>query len=148
MMFLLDTDHITLMDRGGPVGENILARLAALPTDQVAASIISYEEQMRGWLSAINSIQGVDRQIEGYRRLERFLEFYCGMSLLPFDVKAAEQFQRLWITRIRIGTMDLKIASIAMTNNMTLLSRNSSDFSKVPGLSVEDWSVEQSTSQE
>jgi tRNA(fMet)-specific endonuclease VapC len=147
-MFLLDTDHITLMDRGGQEGQNILARLAALSADQVTASIISYEEQMRGWLAAINSMRAVDRQIEGYQRLERTLEFYCSMALLPFDAKAAEQFQRLWLTRIRIGTMDLKIAAIALANNRTLLSRNISDFGKVPGLHVEDWSAEPSTNGE
>lgn len=140
-MFLLDTDHITLVDRGGQEGRNIRDRLAMLPEGQVAASVISYEEQMRGWLSAINAIRNVDRQIDAYLRLERFLDYYCGMTLLPFNVAAAEQFQRLWVTRIRVGTMDLKIASIALANSATLLSRNLSDFSKVPGLVVEDWSV-------
>jgi tRNA(fMet)-specific endonuclease VapC len=140
-MLLLDTDHVTLLDRGGPEGHNIRTRLASIPKEEVAASIISYEEQMRGWLSVINSMRGVDRQIDGYRRLERLLEFYCETPLLPFDAKAVEQFQRLWVTRIRIGTMDLKIAAIAIANDATLLTRNLSDFSKVPDLRIEDWSV-------
>lgn len=37
--------------------------------------------------------------------------------------------------------MGLKIAAIALANNATLLSKNLRDFSKVPGLKVEDWSV-------
>lgn len=45
----------------------------------------------------------------------------------------------VWLTRPRIGTMDLKIAAIALANDATLLSRNLRDFGKVPGLRVEDW---------
>jgi tRNA(fMet)-specific endonuclease VapC len=42
--------------------------------------------------------------------------------------------------KIRIGTMDLKIASIVKVRDATLFSRNLRDFRKVPGLKVEDWS--------
>jgi tRNA(fMet)-specific endonuclease VapC len=43
--------------------------------------------------------------------------------------------------KIRIGTMDLKIAAIALAHGATLLSRNLVDFKKVPGLTVEDWTT-------
>ena len=42
-MYLLDTDHISLIDRSD--GRNIRVRLAAVAPDQVFASVISYEEQ-------------------------------------------------------------------------------------------------------
>lgn len=41
--------------------------------------------------------------------------------------------------RIRIGTMDLRIASIALAHGAKLLTRNSVDFAKVPELTIEDW---------
>lgn len=137
-MYLLDTDHITLLDRAGAEGETIHARLVQVP-EEVAASIVSYEEQMRGWLAYIAQLRGVNRQADGYRRLERMLDFYCATPLLPFDERAVEVFQRLWLARPRIGTMDLKIAAIALANDATLLSRNLRDFQKISGLRVEDW---------
>jgi tRNA(fMet)-specific endonuclease VapC len=69
------------------------------------------------------------------------LDFYCGTPLLSFSDEAAAQFRRLWRTRLRVGTMDLKIAAIALANDATVLTRNLSDFGKVPGLRVEDWSA-------
>lgn len=43
--------------------------------------------------------------------------------------------------RVRISTMDLRIASIALSHNLIVLTRNEVDFRKVPGLSIEDWTV-------
>jgi tRNA(fMet)-specific endonuclease VapC len=139
-MYLLDTDHISLLDRGGPEAQNIRARLSALSVGEVAVSIVSYEEQMRGWLAHIARLRGVDRQITGYLKLEQMLRYYCDTPLLPFDDRVLEQFQRLWVARLRIGTMDLKIAATALANDATLVTRNLTDFGKVPGLRLEDWS--------
>lgn len=50
-MYILDTDHLSVLDRGGVEAQRLLQRLAGVNPAQVAASIISYEEQMRGWLS-------------------------------------------------------------------------------------------------
>jgi len=69
------------------------------------------------------------------------LDHYRAIQVLDFDELAATEFERLQKLRLRIGTMDLKIASIALAHNATLLSRNLKDFSKVPGLQVEDWSA-------
>ena len=74
--------------------------------------------------------------------MERLLHFYSAMPLVSFDSLVVNQFQTLWVQRIRIGTMDLKIAATALAHNATLLTRNTQDFSKVPGLLVEDWSLE------
>ncbi len=64
------------------------------------------------------------------------------MPLLSFDKAVVDVFQTLWVQRIRIGTMDLKIAATALAHDATLLTRNVQDFSRVPGLRIEDWSHE------
>ena len=140
--YLMDTDHISLIACAGPEGARILAHIAALPSASVAVSIISYEEQMRGWMAEIARMQSVDRQLDAYSRLDRLREYYCLTPVLAFGDEAVAQFQTLWLRRLRVGTMDLKIAATALANNSTLITRNSSDFGKVTGLAVEDWSGE------
>ena len=110
-MYLLDTDHISLIDRGTKEGERIVERLAGISEEEVAVSVISYEEQTRGLLAQIVRIRAVDQQIAWYERLERLLQFYSTMPLISFDEAVVNQFQALWVQRIRIGTMDLKIAA-------------------------------------
>jgi tRNA(fMet)-specific endonuclease VapC len=58
---------------------------------------------------------------------------------LEFDDRAAAEFQRLRQFRLRVGTMDLRIAAIVLANKATLVSRNIIDFRKIPDLKVEDW---------
>ncbi len=141
MRYVLDTDHISLLHRFGDEGKRIQSRLAAVPPEQVALSIISYEEQMRGWLADIARARSVLQQQPRYVELNRMLEIYCATPLLPFNAEAITEFQNLWLLRLRVGTMDLKIAAIALANDATLLTRNLSDFGKIPRLKVEDWSA-------
>lgn len=96
---------------------------------------------MRGWLAQIARANSLAQQIAAYQRLEQLLSDYSQSSVLSFDQRAAEKFQELKVARIRIGTMDLKIAAITLAYDATLLSRNLKDFSKVPGLKVEDWAA-------
>ena len=79
--------------------------------------------------------------IESYGRLKRHLDAFRPLEILEFDREAAATFSRLKSSRIRVATMDLKIASIVISRDAILLSRNLGDFRKVPGIKVEDWSV-------
>jgi len=63
------------------------------------------------------------------------------MQVAPFDDAAAAVFDDLKSQRIRVATMDLRIAAIALSNNYTLLTRNFSDFARIPGLQFDDWTV-------
>jgi tRNA(fMet)-specific endonuclease VapC len=67
------------------------------------------------------------------------VENYRVIPLIDFDSTAAVPFQRLKKSRLRIGTMDLKIAAIALAHGATLVTRNRVNFQRVPGLNVEDW---------
>jgi tRNA(fMet)-specific endonuclease VapC len=60
-------------------------------------------------------------------------------EIVPFDDRAADQSVDLRRQRIRIGTMDLKIASIALANGALLVTTNLRDYSLVPDLRCENW---------
>src|SRR5437773_879773 len=139
-MVLLDSDHMSLLQRGGAEGQRIRDRLAELAPDQVATTIVNYEEQMRGWLARLARATTIERQVSDYRELKRLLQKYCNVPVMEFDTEAAAEFKRLKQAPIRIGSMDLKIAAIAPANEATLLTRKLLDFRKVPGLKAEDWS--------
>ena len=140
-MIILDTDHLSLLDRDNLAGLLLAERLAEARDVSAAVSIITYEEQMRGWMSYVAKATTSSRQLDAYRKLRRHVETYRNIPLVDFDELAMEQYEMLRRNKVRIGTMDLKIASIAIANDALLLSRNLSDFSKVPGLRVEDWST-------
>jgi tRNA(fMet)-specific endonuclease VapC len=62
---------------------------------------------------------------------------------LPFDDAAAEHFatirRHLESLGLTIGPYDLQIAAIAMANGCTLVTHNQAEFSRVPGLPLDDW---------
>ncbi len=63
-MYLFDTDHRSLIEYGGTEYERIRARLRTVPPDDVATTIISYEEQTRGWLARIAGLKLEDWSIK------------------------------------------------------------------------------------
>ena len=140
-MDVIDSDHMSLLERGGAEGARIRNRLRSVSPDDVAAAVVTYEEQTRGWMARLARDTDPLRQIEDYSELKRQLNNYCKIAVLDYDSKAMQIYTHLRQARVRIGTMDLKIAAIALANDAILLTRNLSDFQKVPDLRVEDWSV-------
>jgi tRNA(fMet)-specific endonuclease VapC len=140
-MFLLDTDHLTLLERGGGGSLALQMRLDVIPAAEIATTVINYEEQMRGWLSRVAQAGGTANMLRAYAQLYTHIEMSRGVRLLPFNASASSQFDSLRRTRIRVGTTDLKIAAICLAHGATLLTRNLVDFGKVPGLKVEDRSI-------
>lgn len=139
-MIILDTDHLTILQVPENRRRDQLVSRMALSTDTTfAATIISVEEQMRGWLSSIAKERIVARQVFAYHELEQLFDFFGGFQIASFDSPAADQLEDLSKQKIRIGTMDLKIASIALATNSLLLTANRRDFEKVPGLKFENW---------
>ncbi len=142
VMFILDTDYMSLLERPtNPVSERLRKRLAEILPQQRGTTIISFEQQVRGWTGYLSKAQTLTKAVEAYRRLRIQVVNYCSMLILDFDEVAAAQYQALRKQRLGVGTMDLKIAAITIAQDATLLSRNLKDFRRVPGLRVEDWTA-------
>jgi len=141
-MYILDTDHLSLIGRAtSPEAQRLRFRLAGLKLEERVTTIITFEEQMRGWMSHLAKARSLAHEVVAYRRLKEFLDRYLKITVFEFDEAAATEFDRLQRLRLRIGTMDLKIAAIALAHGATVLTRNLKDFSRVPDLHVEDWTV-------
>src|SRR5688572_19738796 len=85
-MVILDTDVLTILVETPVEGTSLFrSRLAALPKGEVVTTIISYEEQTRGWLARIAKAKSVADQVEGYRRLRVHLDSYRRISVIDFD---------------------------------------------------------------
>ncbi len=141
-MFLLDTDHIVfLQDRESMEYERLIRRMENYPGESFFWPVIAFHEQMLGANTYIARARGRPGIVRGYELLKRILTDFSLAQVLPFDEPAVRKFEELRAQRVRIGTMDLRIASIALCHEMTVLTRNAIDFKAVPELSVEDWTV-------
>ena len=79
--------------------------------------------------------------IPGYELLDQLRDLYSTARVLKFDDRASTAFSTLDAMSLRLGTMDLRIAAIAISNNLILLTRNVADFSRVLGLQTADWTL-------
>jgi len=142
-MILLDTDHLTvLMYPESEQHDRLTERMRNSDDSDFASTIINAEEMLRGWLAEINRRRTPRQQIPAYDRLLQLLTFLRPFKLIGLDERAAAEFDRLRKAIVRIGSMDLKIACIALVQDALLLSANVRDFQQVPRLRVENWSKE------
>jgi tRNA(fMet)-specific endonuclease VapC len=111
----------------------------SLHTGEVGLSVVSVEETLRGRLAALARASDGPTRIRRYSALQESLLDFTQFPNVPYDQPAEGRFQHL--RSIRIGTKDLKIASIALANQLIVVTRNRRDFARVPGLTIEDWSV-------
>jgi tRNA(fMet)-specific endonuclease VapC len=138
-MILLDTDHLSVFTDERDPRHGLLNRRLESAAEQVACTIVNVEEVLRGWLAIIHRLRDVHRQIPAYLRLGQLFNVLSDWEIVPFDQRAADQLAGLRRQRIRIGTMDLKIASIALVNDALLVTANLRDYSVVPDLRFENW---------
>ncbi len=141
-MVILDTNIVTLLHYSEGVEASVLSsRLRTAGERECHVTVISFEEQMRGWLATAAGAKTDEKLEWAYERLRMLLHEYQRYPILDFDMPAIIRFHGLQKVRLRIGTMDLRIAAIALAHDALLISRNLVDFQKVPGLRVEDWTL-------
>jgi tRNA(fMet)-specific endonuclease VapC len=140
MRYLLDTDHISIIQRrSGDSYQRLRDRMSQYPATDFALCVVNFHEQSLGANNIIQKARTPSEVASGYKLLSEILQGLAAAPVLELDQLAAEKFEQLRSQRVRIGTMDLRIASICLTRNLILLTRNRKDFQQVPGLQFEDW---------
>ena len=142
-MYLLDSDHLSILQRQrGPEFEALAKRCSDLKGEDFFVSVISFHEQFNGWIKYIAQAKDSASLVLGYTELEKVVDNFARAQVLGFGPAAAEIYDDLRKQRIRIGAMDLRIASIAIANQLTLLTKNTVDFERVPNLVFSDWTTQ------
>ncbi|HVS38357.1 MAG TPA: type II toxin-antitoxin system VapC family toxin [Gemmataceae bacterium] len=142
MKFLLDTDHISFLQAmSGPEYVTLSTRISRHSPADFAFSLVSFHEQMLGCYTRFNRARTTPDVVRAYELLDQVFQSYRRVAILQFDAAAGAVFDGLAAQRIRVGTMDLRIASIALSRGLTVLTRNLRDFRRMPNLLAEDWTV-------
>jgi tRNA(fMet)-specific endonuclease VapC len=141
MLYLLDSDHFSLLYRRTAEGIQIQARLRLLSPDDYGISIITYAESAKGWLAETTRARTPAQEVQAFTEMQESLLFCNAFAIWGYTPEAAAKCAELRKRKVRMGTQDMRIASIALVNGATLLTRNTQDFSRVPDLRFEDWTI-------
>jgi tRNA(fMet)-specific endonuclease VapC len=142
MLYVIDTDIFTLIQQQARTSvPRLFRRVSLQKPDDLSTTVISFQEQMKGCLAAANSAKSEAGMLHAYLLMQNTREAFCRMTVLPFDVAAKQQFDGLVRQRLRVGTMDLRIAAITLVHKAVLVTRNTQDFERIPTLRIEDWAV-------
>jgi tRNA(fMet)-specific endonuclease VapC len=137
-MYVLDTDILSLHQRGHPV---VAGHVAAHAPKDVTVTVISVEEQISGWYSLLRSTTRRDRLAIAYQSLADSIPFLAQFTIHGFPESAQLRFDQLAKLKLGVRKMDLRIAAIALEHGAVVATRNLRDFQRVPGLIVQDWTV-------
>ncbi|HWG46513.1 MAG TPA: type II toxin-antitoxin system VapC family toxin [Gemmataceae bacterium] len=137
-MYLLDTDTLTLVHAGHL---RVLERRQTVPDNEIAIAIVTRIEVLQGRFDFVLKAADGNQLLHAQTLLNRTEERLQMIATFPFDASAAAEFDRLRQERKlkKIGRADLLIASIALANRATLVTRNLRHFRLVPDLQLENW---------
>ena len=129
MIYVLDTDTVSLIVRKNP---SVIENLIRHEDDEICISAISYAELCYGMekkrsdrlFAEVNTILGK-------------------LSIIAFDESQSELYGKIRAalekSGVPIGDMDMLIAAAAISADAVLVSHNTSHFSMIKGLKIEDW---------
>jgi tRNA(fMet)-specific endonuclease VapC len=140
-VYLLDTDHVSLLLTGHP---KVTARIAEKPEADIWVSPVTVEEMMRGRLAEVNAVrEGKSRSTmeAAYALFLADMAMALRFQILPYTNNAEELYRAFPAAVKRVGKQDCRIAALALVAGFAVVTRNSVHYSQIPGLSIEDWTV-------
>lgn len=136
-MILFDTDILSLFLRG----HSKVVRRTRAPEEDVAITVVTKIEIPQGRYHFLLTAQDGEVLLRAQYWLARSEKDLDSWVVLPVTLAAAAEFDRLSRMKSlrKIGRADLLIASIALSESATLISRNRRHFQQVPHLRLENW---------
>ncbi|MDH3716632.1 MAG: type II toxin-antitoxin system VapC family toxin [Planctomycetota bacterium] len=119
----------------------VVAHVKATAQSDRAITIITIEEQLRGWFTQVRKARDATRLTRAYQGLFQVVDMAKTLPVLPFSSTAIDRYLELRKSLPRLGKHDLAIASIALDFEAKVVTRNRQDFGQIPNLEVEDWST-------
>ncbi len=137
-MRLLDTDTVTHLHSGHP---RVVERLQAVNDPDIGTTIITKVEILRGRYDYLLKASASAEVLRAQELLLRTEGLLSRIPTVPLGDAAAAIFDRLRGTKglRKIGNADLLIASIALSRQATLVTRNVRHFRAMPGMQLANW---------
>ena len=130
MLYLLDTNMVIYATKNVP---SVISALAKKSPDEMAITTVTLAELRFGACKS-------HWPEKTHLKLSRFLEPW---TILPFDKKAAEKYGEIRFQLESqgqpIGDRDMQIAAVALARNMTVVTHNVGEFTRIAHLEIEDW---------
>src|SRR5260370_25258017 len=119
LKFLLDTDHIRLIQRKESTEYGAIMAHAALhaPAD-IVTCVVSFHEQVLGCQTYLARAKGVADLIRGYNTLSDVIRTFTRGTVTPLDAPAGTVLDQLIARKLGVKAMDLRIAAIALANGL------------------------------
>jgi tRNA(fMet)-specific endonuclease VapC len=131
MRYLLDTNICIYLIKKKP--PEVLQKFNTCQIGDIGISVISVAELEYG-------VKTSQRPQQNQQALAQFL---LPLSILDFDSSAAIYYGeiRAYLEKQGrpIGALDLFIAAVALSRNLTLITNNTSEFQRIPDLLLENW---------
>jgi tRNA(fMet)-specific endonuclease VapC len=137
-MYLLDTDTLSHLWQGN---QSVKERLLEAEDPDIGITVITKCEILR--VRCENLLKAADGPLllQAQQRLSRTEQLLSELTIIPIDQMSVQQFDRLRTAKKlgKCGRADLLIASIALANSATLVTRNVQHFRQIPNLAIENW---------
>jgi tRNA(fMet)-specific endonuclease VapC len=140
-LFLLDTDSASLFLAGN---QKLIYRVTQ-EVPHVVTTIVTVQELFNGWAGRVNDPAEANHLVRIYGKLWQTTEFLKTIEILTFSELANTYYQRLiqehrFLAKKKLEK-DMRIAAIALSVEGTIITRNQKDFTQVPNLKIEDWTL-------
>lgn len=135
-LYVLDTDILSLYQEGHA---GVRKHVSQHWPHELSTTIISVEEQLSSWYTLRRRVRGRDQVARVYERFARNVRMLARLQILSLSAEAIDHYEVLHRSKLGVQRNDLRIAAIAIDYSAIVVTRNRTDFERIPGLQVENW---------